>query len=293
MTAGLRGIVRTARRPPEWRAPGPLPLGPGERADLWPAEGEDLCYLSGEWRIFQRVDGHRWSLDDLATAWFARVHAPALVRRALDLGCGIGSVLMQVAWSFPGAEVVGVEAQALSVGLARRSLAYNGAEGRCRVIHGDLRDPALPGEGAVFDLVTGTPPYIPMGAGTVSGKVQCEPCRFETRGGIEAYCEGAARALAPGGRFVACEGANPPARTFAAARAAGLRVLAWRDVIPREGKPPLFSLFAMARADEADEASEASEAPAPGEPLVIREAGGGRSPECQAMRAAMGLPPWG
>ena len=281
-----RGVVREARRPLGWRPPGSLPVGPGDRDDLWPAAGEDLCYLSGEWRIFQRVDGHRWSLDDLATAWFAAQHAPAAVRRALDLGCGIASVLMMVAWTFPGAEVVGIEAQALSVGLARRSLAYNGIDGRCRVLHGDLRDPALPGDGPIFDLITGTPPYIPPGAGTPSTKVQRGPCCFETRGGVEAYCAAAARSLAPGGRFIACEGANPPERTFAAARAAGLEIRAWREVIPRAGKPPLFALYAMGAADD-----DPSPPPPAGPPLVVRGRDGERTPECAAMRAAMGLPP--
>jgi tRNA1(Val) A37 N6-methylase TrmN6 len=40
----------------------------------------------------------------------------------LDLGCGIGSVLLMLAWRFPDAAVVGVEAQALSLDLARRSI---------------------------------------------------------------------------------------------------------------------------------------------------------------------------
>ena len=89
-----QGIVRKSKRPPGWTAPGPPPAGPGEDPELWPKAGEDLCYLSGDWRIFQRIEGHRWSLDDLLTAWYGVTHAPARVERALDLGCGIGSVLM-------------------------------------------------------------------------------------------------------------------------------------------------------------------------------------------------------
>jgi len=60
---------------------------------MWPQPGEDLCYLTGAWRILQRLDGHRWSLDDLVTAWVAaaacRHTAP---RDVTDLGCGIGAV---------------------------------------------------------------------------------------------------------------------------------------------------------------------------------------------------------
>src|SRR5512143_2988016 len=93
------GIVRAPRRPPGWTAPGPAPADWHDRT-LRPRAGEDLCWLAGDWRILQRIDGHRWSLDDLVTAWFAAEHAPRPPRRFADLGCGIGSVLMLLAWRF-------------------------------------------------------------------------------------------------------------------------------------------------------------------------------------------------
>ncbi|MGH7340356.1 MAG: methyltransferase domain-containing protein, partial [Candidatus Rokuibacteriota bacterium] len=127
---------------------------------MLPGAGEDLCLLAGDWRIFQHVGGHRWSLDDLVTAWMAAEElsgAPPV--RVADLGCGIGTVLMLLAWRFPAARVEGLEAEAEKVALARRSLHWNGCADRCGVHLGDLRDAsALAGS---FDLVTGTPPYLP------------------------------------------------------------------------------------------------------------------------------------
>lgn len=280
------GIVRAARRPAGWSAPGPAPAGPRGRADLAPGEGEDLCYLSGDWRIFQRLDGHRFSLDDLCTAWYgAEAMAGRPVRRAADIGCGIGSVLQMIAWRFPEARCVGVEAQALSAALARRSVAWNGAEDRIDVRLGDLRDPAATPEGAVFDLVTGTPPYIPLGRGVVSSREQCGPCRFETRGGIEDYCKGAARLLAPEGRFAVCQAARDGTRVEAAAAGAALAVLSRKDVTPREGRAPLFTLWLLGR--------EAAGLPRVDPPLVVRDARGAATPDYQAVRAAMGMPPAG
>ena len=61
-------------------------------------------------------------------------------RAPADLGCGNGAVLLMLAWRFPATRCVGIEAQPLSVALARRSLAWNGAETRCEVRLGDLRD---------------------------------------------------------------------------------------------------------------------------------------------------------
>src|SRR6266404_8331566 len=174
------GIVRPARRPPAWRAPGPAPLAPLERADLWPRRDEDLCYLAGEWRILQRIDGHRWSLDDLVTAWCAATRLVAEPpRRLADLGCGIGSVLLLLAWRFPEARCVGVEAQEMSAALACRSIAWNGAAARCEIRHGDLRDPTILPDARTFDLVTGTPPYLPPGSATAATHVQRAQCRSE------------------------------------------------------------------------------------------------------------------
>src|SRR4249919_3334332 len=111
-----RGLVRPARRPPGWQAPGPPPASRSSSAEAGPGPGEDLCHLAGDWRILQRIDGHRWSLDDLVTAWLAAectgAHPPAHV---VDLGCGIGAVLLLLAWRFPAARATGIEAQTVSV----------------------------------------------------------------------------------------------------------------------------------------------------------------------------------
>ncbi|HZR80456.1 MAG TPA: methyltransferase domain-containing protein [Candidatus Binatia bacterium] len=280
------GIVRAARRPDGWAPPGPPPSPLAGDPSLWPGPGEDLCALAGDWKILQRRDGHRWSLDDLATAWFAIETIAATGRppaRVADLGCGIGTVLLLLAWRFPAARGIGIEAQALSVGLARRSLARNGAAGRCEVRAGDLRDPAVVPEGAAFDLVTGTPPYVAPGAGAASPRPQRTPARLELHGGIEDYCRAAARLLAPGGRFVACASETAPGRLAAAADGAGLAIARRQDVVPRAGKAPLFTLIACRCADE------------PGTlrlepPLVVRDRDGRRTRAALAMRAALGMP---
>jgi tRNA1(Val) A37 N6-methylase TrmN6 len=249
-----------------------------------PGPGEDLCYLAGDWRIFQRVDGHRWSLDDLVTAWYAAsAVADAPPARHADLGCGIGTVLLLLAWRFPDLPGVGVEAQAVSVDLARRSLAWNGVEERCAVRCGDLRDPTLL-PAAAFDLVTGTPPYLPPGTATESTRVQVGDCHVEHRGGIEDYCVAARRLLAAGGRFVTCAGGAQVERVAAAASAAGLGIARRRDVVPRAGKAPLFSVYVLERADEAEPATVDP-------PLVVRDARGARTAAFRALRHDMGMPP--
>jgi L-aminopeptidase/D-esterase-like protein len=120
-SAFTRRIVdpRRAGRAPRGRAPAAVPRRPGA-AHAPPAAG--LAQRTGR-------AAHRWSTDDLVTGWLAGeavaaaraaagaaagagAGAPRWPARCLDLGCGIGSVLLMVAWQFPGAACLGIEAQA-------------------------------------------------------------------------------------------------------------------------------------------------------------------------------------
>src|SRR5262245_41566407 len=103
------------------------------------ATDETCDALTADWRVIQRRRGHRYSIDDVAVAWLATTMRPG-ARRALDLGCGIGSVLLMVAWKLPHARLVGVEVEELSIDLARRNMGLNGCSDRVDLVHGDLRD---------------------------------------------------------------------------------------------------------------------------------------------------------
>ena len=92
----------------------------------------------------------------------------------------------------------------------------------------------------------------------------------------------AARALSADGVFVACEQAAQYDRVRAAARAAGLALVATVPVVPRAGKEPLFAVHVMRRAPGAEQHLP---------PLVVRDAYGARTSEFLRVRDAMGLPP--
>jgi tRNA1(Val) A37 N6-methylase TrmN6 len=274
------GSVTRARRPDGWRAPGPPPETPPDRDDVWPGRDEILCHLVGDWRILQRRDGHRWSLDDLVTAWVAGRVADANrpPRRAADLGCGIGAVLLMLAWKLPDTRCIGFEAQSASIALARRSIAWNGVVSRCEARLADLRD--LDAASEPFELVTGTPPYLPLGTATTPRRAQQAGCHLELRGGIEDYCRAARAVLAPAGRFVVCH--SDLARTQRAASDAGFSIDERLDVVPREGKPRLFSVFSMIAGETAVSASL--------QELIVRDIAGQWTEEFRALRAEMGMP---
>jgi tRNA1(Val) A37 N6-methylase TrmN6 len=264
-----------------WRRPGPVPPG-----GIGPGDGETLDYLCGHFRIFQYAKGHRYSTDDVLTAWYGTTCAPR-VERAADLGSGIGSVAMIAAWRLPAAEFVTVEAQEISVRLARKSIRYNGLESRFTVLHGDLRDSSLLDQPPRFDLVLGSPPYFSAGTALAARHEQAVAARIEVRGDVRDYAQAAARVLGPGGLFALVFPASQSSRALDALHEHGLVVVRRRDVVFREGEPASLSLFA---------ASHRSDLPATHEgfieaPLVIRQRDGSVSHEYSAIRLSFGFPP--
>lgn len=263
-----------------YRRPGPLPQG-----GIALEAGETLDYICGEFRIFQYERGHRYSTDDVLTAWYGTQWAPR-VERACDLGSGIGSVAIIAAWRLPGARFVTVEAQEMSIRLARKSVAYNGLADRFTLVHSDLRDFDTAER---FDLVTGSPPYFPQGTATGANHPQAVPARIEVRGNVADYARTASRILAAGGLFAFVFPATDP-RIDDALRDAGLTLLRRRDVVFKEGEPPLIALFAAARAE--DMPVTVRERGGFGEPpLIIRDRNGKVHPEYAAVRMSFGFPP--
>jgi tRNA1(Val) A37 N6-methylase TrmN6 len=296
-------ITRGRKRPQEWRPDGPDPIAiskdddwskmvlkanedyidmeiqnQDDGPDWLPGRGEELCNLVGTWRILQRVGSHRWTTDDIVTAWVASstYQRPATTTTTttiadeptinyLDLGTGNASVLQMVTWAFlrDGRPIraTGVEARSEAVGLARRSLQFNlGAPTNtvAQIIHGDFRDVALENN---YDLVTGTPPYFRVDFSINSNNVvskavinqggmptskQSAPARCEFRGGIEAYCAAATSVLKKDtGRFVVCENWLNHDRVVMAAQTCGLLILRQVQVMGREQKDTLFCVYVM------------------------------------------------
>lgn len=234
---------------------------------------ETLDHLAGDWKIYQLKGGHRFSADDVLTAWTAARVCPQ-ADQILDLGSGLGSVGLLTLWRLPGAHLTGVEVQELSYRLAMRTVAQNGLCERVRLIHQDLREPLDLGR---FPLVTGSPPYFPLGKATLSPHPQRAAARCELHGDIFDYCRVAARHLLPTGRFVFVHAAGDIRPEEAVARA-GLQLLCRQDVLFRSHLEPTIALFVCGFAGQRQDAAA----------FVIRDAQGHWTDEYLAMRAEMG-----
>ena len=236
--------------------------------------------LTGSWSIYQRARGHRHSVDDVLTAAYALEVSPRVTRH-LDLGTGIGTVGLLVLWGMgAAATLAAIEAQTVSHRLLLANIEHNGLGERVEPLLGDLRELALAER---FPLITGSPPYFPVSAGIVPQDSQKAHARFELRGDVSDYASAARRHLAPDGWFVFCFPTPQKARALAAVTSAGLSAIRVRDVIPRHGLSPLFSLFACRHAAPAH--APCVEDPA----LLVRDAAGELSEAMQRVRRGFGF----
>lgn len=255
------------------------------RRELETELGEPITVdgLTATHRIFQRKKGHRHSTDDLLTGWYALEKLPLVARpieRHLDLGTGIGTVgLLVLSGMPPQTRLTCIEAQDVSFRFLRENLRANGLEERVTALHGDLRELDLASER--FPLVTGSPPYFDVTAGVVPADSQKAHARFELRGDVRDYARAAKRHLEPDGLFVFCFPWAQKERALRAARDEGFAVLTHRDVVPREGLAPLFSLFACRLGDEPEREER---------PFVVRHADGAHTDAMHAVRARFGWP---
>ena len=244
-------------------------------------EAELSCdAITADFRIWQRKGGHRYSLDDVATAWEA-AELDLRPQRCIDIGCGIGSVLLMVAWAYPEARLTGIEAQEQSHALALRNLRHNHLQERVELCLGDLREEAARWSGPRAQLVTGTPPYLPLGTAIASPDPQRAAARIELRGGVEDYLMAAARLVDDAGRVVVCADGRRPERVLQGAEMSGLFPWRRRDVFARSGaKHPLFAVWTLGT----------SAAKLEHLTLTIRDSSGRKTKDAGCLRERFGLP---
>lgn len=231
------------------------------------------------WLIAQRKKGHRHSIDDVLTAWYALQVSPP-VSEHLDLGTGIGTVGLLTLWGMGReARMTCVEAQEISFKLLTANISTNGLGQRVDAHQDDLRRFRAD---RLFPLITGSPPYFPVSAGIVPQDSQKAHARFELRGDVADYARAAKAHLSPDGWFVLCFPTPQRNRALDGIAAAGLTPVRLKAVIPRDSLPPLFDLIAC-RHPAAAAALQVEP------PLIVREASGRLSAEMAEVRRRFGF----
>jgi len=244
---------------------------------LRPGDGESLDDLAQGLQVLQRRRGHRSATDDVLAAASA-IGARPSAETVLDLGCGHGTVTLLLSGLLRSARFVSVEVQEVSHELLGRNIRLNGLQSRVRPILGDLRSLQL---GERFDLVTGTPPFMPLGSGILPKDPQRAAGRFELRGGVEDYLKVGRRHLAPAGKISVLMDGAQDARCRAAFDLAGLHLHCVHSYVPRPGRAVRYRAYVGGLAPSSMGVVEKS--------LLVREEDGTYSGEMEALRRAVGV----
>jgi tRNA1(Val) A37 N6-methylase TrmN6 len=148
--------------------------------------------LDGRITVAQPADGYRVAVDAVLLA--AAVDA-ADGARVLDLGCGVGSVGLCLAWRRPDLAITGLDREPVFTAAARANALSNGFAARLQIIEADLRAP-LPQK---FDAVAMNPPYLKAGTATVSAHPLKAAATAESDAKLADWIAAARDALKPGG----------------------------------------------------------------------------------------------
>lgn len=158
-----------------------------------PREVTQDALLGGRVRFTQPARGYRVAIDPVLLA--AAVPAQA-GDRVLDLGCGVGAVLLCLGARVPGLTLLGVEIDPLLAMLARDNLSRNAGAGE--IVTGDLTDPALDlGWGAVDHAVLNPPFHPPDSAPSPDPRRRRATLEMD----LDPWLTVAARNLKPRGRL--------------------------------------------------------------------------------------------
>ena len=164
-------------------------LRPGERLDDLQRNG---------YGIIQDPKRFCFGMDAVLLSGYARVKRGECV---LDLGTGTGIIPILLEAKTDGSHFTGLELQAESADMARRSVAYNGLEERIDIVTGDIRDASNIFGASSFDVITSNPPYMITQHGMKSENTAKMLARHEIACTLEDVVAQSARLLRPGGRM--------------------------------------------------------------------------------------------
>lgn len=150
------------------------------------------------YRIIQDPERFCFGMDAVLLSGFAAVKDGA---RVLDLGTGTGIIPILLEAKTGAAHLTGLEIQADSADMARRSVALNGLEDKIDIVTGDIKEAGRIFDAASFDVITCNPPYMIGRHGLKNPEDAKAIARHEILCTLEDVVEQTAKLLKPGGKF--------------------------------------------------------------------------------------------
>ncbi|MGN0130826.1 MAG: tRNA1(Val) (adenine(37)-N6)-methyltransferase [Lachnospiraceae bacterium] len=162
-------------------------------------EGERLDDLGRKgYRIIQNPAAFCFGIDAVLLTGFAKIKAGS---RVLDLGTGTGIIPILLEAKTEAEHLTGLEIQAESADMAKRSVALNGLEEKISIVTGDIREASRIFGKGTFDVVTCNPPYMIGEHGLTGENDRKTIARHEVLCTFEDVAREAAAVLKPGGTF--------------------------------------------------------------------------------------------
>lgn len=156
---------------------------------------EDITLLKDNYKLIQKKDGFRFSVDAVILADFFQ---PNKSGKILDIGTGNGIIPILLYSKEKGKNITGIDIQEENVSLAKRNIELNNLENNIMIENADIKEYPY---GNTFDYIVSNPPYM-----KVDGKKQNDLnskaiARHEIKLTLKELIENAKRVLKPIGSF--------------------------------------------------------------------------------------------
>lgn len=225
-------------------------------------ERVDELHRNG-YRIIQNPEKFCFGMDAVLLSGFARVKKDEC---ALDIGTGTGIIPILLEAKTQGRHFTGLEIQAESADMAKRSVAMNGLQEKIEIVTGDIREAGELFDAASFDVITSNPPYMINSHGLKNPEAEKAIARHEILCTLDDVVREGSRMLKDGGRFYLVHRPFRLVEIFACLTTYGLEPKRMKLVYPYVDKEPNMVLIEALRGGRSRLAIE--------KPLIVFEAQG-------------------
>ena len=187
------------------------------------------------YKIIQHPDKFCFGMDAVLLSAFATVNEG---EKVLDLGTGTGILPILLEAKYSGDHYTGLEIQAESVEMARRSVLYNDLQERIDIIEGDIKEASKIFGKASMEVVTSNPPYMTNHHGLKNPNDAKAIARHELLCSLDDVIRESAAVLKPRGRAYFVHRPSRLVEIFEAMRKYRLEPKRMRLVYPYVDKEP-------------------------------------------------------
>lgn len=155
----------------------------------------DVTFLESGTKIYQMVDGFRFSVDPIILVDFFNGSPNGKI---LDIGSGCGIIPILLAEKKSMTDIYGIEIQKDSAEIFKKNIEENNLMGKIKILNCDVKDLSC---GNTFDYIISNPPYMALDGKKISENENKKIARHEISLDLTSLVKNAKRLLKPRGEF--------------------------------------------------------------------------------------------